>query len=100
MSRPRAHALFQAQLRQAERFLPRGQRALRDLQIEVQVAQLEIGTGDLANHRDQDSAPGPLGGEQLSAGGLGLAAHAGPRDRPHSMRARPKSKGVAFWGNP
>ena len=86
-------------MRQAERFLPRRQRALRDLQFDVQFAQREIGTGHLANHRDQDSAPGPLGGEQLGAGRLGLAAYAAP-DIDLPGEGETQGKGVAFWGTP
>jgi hypothetical protein len=75
---PCGHPPFQACLRQAQGFLARGEGALGDLQIEVELAQREVGAGDFRHQRHQDSPAGPLGGEQLGAGGLGLASQPAP----------------------
>ena len=76
--KPRGHPLLLAGARQSQGFLARGERALGDLQIEVQLTQLEVGAGDVRHQGYQDSPPSPLGGEQLSTGGLGLAAQPAP----------------------
>jgi hypothetical protein len=47
---------------------------LGDLQVEVELAQLEIGVCNVGHQRHHDSSPCPLGREQCGVGRLSLAS--------------------------
>ena len=84
----RGDAAALAHLRQLQRILARGQRALRDLELQIERAQLEVGVGDVADDRRQHGAPAPFGREQLRPRGLRWRAGSGPRNPAPSRRSR------------
>ena len=58
-----------------------------DRQLLVQVEQIEIGGGDIADQRDRHAAAGFVRGEVLGASGLGQAADASPEiNFPHGVQ--------------
>ena len=78
-----------------------GGRAPRDLQLGVQLAQLEVGRGDVGHERQQDAAPRLLGGEVLGARRLVQPPDAAPEvelPREADVR-RPLRLGLALRGS-
>src|SRR5262249_56761238 len=53
-----------------EGVLERDPRALRDLELAVELEELEIGLRHVAHQGEQHASPGGLGGQVLGAGGL------------------------------
>ena len=67
-----------AHLRQLQRLLTRRQRPARDIELQVERAQLEVAVGNLADDGRQHRAPPPSRGEQLRACRFGGAPEAAP----------------------
>ena len=65
-------------LHQAQRFAPRVESALRDLQLVVELQQAEIVGGDIADERGDDGFAILFGIQQTGARGFGRAAEASP----------------------
>ena len=55
------------------------ERALRDLELLVQPAQLDVSRGDLRDQGQDHAAPRLVGGEQIGLRRLGLTADAAPQ---------------------
>ena len=73
-STQRGHAAALAHLRQLQRLLARGQRPPRDLELQIERAQPEVGRrATCADDGRQHGAPAPLGRQQLRARGFGGA---------------------------
>ena len=73
-----ADAAALANLGQPQRLFARRQRPLRNLELEVERAQIEVKRSNLADEARDDGAPSPLAGGDLCARGFGGAAELAP----------------------
>src|SRR5262249_56008150 len=75
----RGGAGFQAAMEQVVGLLERRDRALGDLQLQVELAELEVARGDVRDEREQHAAARLLGGQDLCARRLVQAPDAAPQ---------------------
>src|SRR6185369_1577127 len=71
-------ATLLAHLREAQGLLPRLERPPRDVQAQIEHAQLEVTGGDVGDDGRGHGAPAPLGRQQFGTSRLGGAAVAAP----------------------
>src|SRR6185312_13866045 len=74
----RDQSLLEASLGETQRFAARFERAAGDVEVEVELAQLEIRRGDVADEREHDGALRLLRREQIFTRSLGGATQTSP----------------------
>src|SRR5262249_17873511 len=76
---PRRDAPFEPVLEQLQRAFARLERVLRDRELVVELAEVEVRLAHARYERDEHAAPGVLGREILRLGARAQAAHASPQ---------------------